>query len=475
MNSRSVGTVLGLVAAGAVAACGSSGGSSTCAVDGGPGCAADGSSRGSHDATSKKDGSGGARKDGGDSGHETKRDSGAGHDSGKGRDGGEHPDGSADARRDAERDARHDATHDATHDAGHDAGPSPDAEPPSCALTHGGGTTFCGVASEDGGVVPSCCWSPAVVGGTFDRIYGIVGDSGFADAGFPATVSSFRLDAYLVTVGRFRQFARAVLPPDGGPGWLPAPTSGKHTYLNDGQGLANVGSPGTFEPGWVASDDAWVDPTGDNLVCNDYATWTDQPGTNEGLPINCVTWQEAYAFCIWDNGFLPSEAEWEYAAAGGARQLEYPWGSTPPGGQNQYAIYSCDYPFGNGHPIFDPATNTCSNSSESIARVGIAPMGAGLWGQLDLAGELWEWNLDLENASRPDGGFDASTDASVVAAPYAAGSCDDCAYLGQATTRLTRGGFFGASDDEIRPNYRSVNTSTARSFEIGFRCARQPL
>jgi hypothetical protein len=33
-------------------------------------------------------------------------------------------------------------------------------------------------------------------------------------------------------------------------------------------------------------------------------------------------------------GFLPSEAEWEFAAAGGSKQLEYPWGSADPGTSN---------------------------------------------------------------------------------------------------------------------------------------------
>ena len=47
--------------------------------------------------------------------------------------------------------------------------------------------------------------------------------------------------------------------------------------------------------------------------------------------MNCVNWFEAYAFCIWDGGFLPSDTEWEYAAAGGSLQREYPWGSTAPG------------------------------------------------------------------------------------------------------------------------------------------------
>ncbi|MGO9835775.1 MAG: SUMF1/EgtB/PvdO family nonheme iron enzyme [Polyangiaceae bacterium] len=37
--------------------------------------------------------------------------------------------------------------------------------------------------------------------------------------------------------------------------------------------------------------------------------------------IDCVNWYESYTFCIWDGGFLPSEAEWEYAAGGGSHSL----------------------------------------------------------------------------------------------------------------------------------------------------------
>ena len=40
-----------------------------------------------------------------------------------------------------------------------------------------------------------------------------------------------------------------------------------------------------------------------------------------------MNWFESYAFCIWDGGFLASEAEWNYAAAGGSEQRYYPWSS----------------------------------------------------------------------------------------------------------------------------------------------------
>jgi formylglycine-generating enzyme len=54
-------------------------------------------------------------------------------------------------------------------------------------------------------VTESCCTSLEVVGGTFYRIYSNDGSGPQGEAD-PASVSTFLLDKYLVTVGRFRQF-----------------------------------------------------------------------------------------------------------------------------------------------------------------------------------------------------------------------------------------------------------------------------
>ena len=183
--------------------------------------------------------------------------------------------------------------------------------PPSCA-SGGSGLTTCGA---DGG--DNCCASPEVTGGTYYQAYLYHADAAINES-TPATVSDFRLDKYLVTVGRFRQFVNAVYPPDGGAdggadgggGWLPSPGSGKHTHLRQGQGLVSVpDDAGAYEPGWDAGWDDNVDPTYLNLVNNCYGgggpgiptTWTASPGTayGESLPIDCVNWYEAYAFCIW--------------------------------------------------------------------------------------------------------------------------------------------------------------------------------
>jgi hypothetical protein len=63
------------------------------------------------------------------------------------------------------------------------------------------------------------------------------------------------------------------------------------------------------------------------VKCNSdsrYQTWTDAAGANENKPMNCVTWHEAMAFCIWDGGYLPTELEWNYAASGGQREARVP-------------------------------------------------------------------------------------------------------------------------------------------------------
>jgi formylglycine-generating enzyme required for sulfatase activity len=294
--------------------------------------------------------------------------------------------------------------------------------------------TNCGASTE------CCCTSLEVTGGTYFRTYTNTGAGPTGEAD-PATVSGYRLDKYLVTVGRFRQFVSAW---NRGAGYMPSAGSGKHTYLNEGEGLANSGAAGGYEQGWDAT--AWnnttdIDPTTANLGAGSpYSTWTPTASTQENLPINCATWYEAYAFCIWDGGFLPSEAEWEYAAAGGSQQREYPWGSMDPGSSDLYAIYSYFY---------------TGNATGGIAPVGFASQGAGLWGQFDMAGELYEWNLDWY-ATYVD-------------------PCTDCADMTAAADRALRGGDFTNAASSLFASERfGGSTPGNRDFTVGFRCARTP-
>jgi formylglycine-generating enzyme required for sulfatase activity len=190
-------------------------------------------------------------------------------------------------------------------------------------------------------------------------------------------------------------------------------------------------------------------------MCSLFSTWTPSAGSQERLPMSCVNWYEAYAFCIWDGGFLPSQAEWEYAAAGGSQQREYPWGSTDPGTASQYAIYGDGQIGDTDDNCYYPSLGPCIGVS-NIAPVGTPALGAGLWGHLDLAGNVEQWVLDCY----PVWGF--------------LNPCTDCVSFENCGSRMVPGGLFdlgssmliNASDVGIDPMSRQVGT--------GFRCARTP-
>jgi len=168
-------------------------------------------------------------------------------------------------------------------------------------------------------------------------------------------------------------------------------------------------------------------------------TWTDLPGANEARPINCITWFEAFAFCVWDGGRLPTEAEWNYAAAGGTEQRAYPWSSP-----------STDMTIDFAHAVFTPSGTP---PYTPIANVGsTSPTGNAKWGHADMAGNMWDWNLDwFSGYPNP---------------------CVDCANLAPSPFRVLRGGSFMNDGPTQLVSFRSDGDPSARNFDIGMRCAR---
>ncbi len=263
----------------------------------------------------------------------------------------------------------------------------------------------------------NCCASALVPGGPFNRSN---------DASYPATVSSFLLDRFEVTVGRYRTFVDAGQGTEATP---PAADAGAHPLI------AQSG----WRVAWNSDLPANSGALAAALECSSEFTWTTTAGGHETLPINCVSWTMAFAFCAWDDGRLPTETEWNYAAAAGNEQLPYPWGNSI---DPSYASYDC---LGDG-------ISTCGFTD--ILAVGSRPVGDGKWGHSDLGGNMWERTLDW------------------YVNPYPM-PCDDCGSVTSGSERVYRGGGYRSTQtSSLQSGTRFSQTPSGQSVDVGFRCAR---
>jgi iron(II)-dependent oxidoreductase len=155
-------------------------------------------------------------------------------------------------------------------------------------------------------------------------------------------------------------------------------------------------------------------------------------------PVSGINWYEADAYARSVGKRLPTEAEWEYAAAHDPisdRARRYPWGDEPP--TNERAA--------------------CGLLAWSPAPVGGKPAGASALGLLDMAGGVWEWTA---TPFLPYPGFQAF--------PYDGYSKEHM----NGGHYVCRGGSWATSDPILRCSFRNWYVPTYRQGFLGLRCAR---
>lgn len=164
-------------------------------------------------------------------------------------------------------------------------------------------------------------------------------------------------------------------------------------------------------------------------------TYTEEADSSEQLPVSCLTYTNATDFCSWDEGRrLPTEAEWERAAAG-AEALLYPWGET----------FTCE------HAVLASA-GICSDDYTRPETVGSHPKGVSPVGAYDMSGNVAEWVSD----------YAAAYGSTAVTNPTGPAS---------GLYRLTRGGAYKSTVTDGQTFVR-VNALEATVDANGVRCVK---
>jgi formylglycine-generating enzyme len=166
-------------------------------------------------------------------------------------------------------------------------------------------------------------------------------------------------------------------------------------------------------------------------------------------PVVQVAYPDALAYAQWAGRRLPTEAEWEYAARGGASTV-YAWGDEmAPAGRLMANTWQGRFPYRN---------------DGALGWVGTSPVGAfppNAFGLLDMIGNVWEWT---------------TTRYSPHHSPGATKGCctpDDPRQPNPSVNQTLKGGSHLCAPEychRYRPAARSPQSQDSATTHIGFRC-----
>ena len=281
------------------------------------------------------------------------------------------------------------------------------------------------------GIRPSAAGSVFIQGGAYTQ--GCLRNDGLPDESppHPVSLSSFVMDACEVTVAQFAAFA------------------------NDAEYETQAEKRGAAE--------TWRNPG-----------FTQTPSD----PVGSVSWFDAVAYCNWRsrkahltpcyktispmnvltdfsaNGFrLPTEAEWEFAARSGNRDILYPWGEDPGfrTSTNQTPIFLANYK--------QWTSRSTDNWIWTNPVKEFPPNNIGIYG---MGGNVWEWCEDWYSGRA----------YSIMNRGTGHNPCMRVPTGTQRKRRVMRGGSFKNSLDLLRCSSRGNGPPQAFSPHVGFRCVR---
>lgn len=208
----------------------------------------------------------------------------------------------------------------------------------------------------------------------------------------------------------------------------------------------------TADPRWARGGEAAAAQCGSTYL-DDWESGLHPASGSLEKPVTGVCWYAADAFCLWlgKDFFLPTEAQWEYAARGG--------------GEGPYKIYA----FGDTPGCEAAAYESCTKAPLPAREA----KGASPWGVIGMAGNAWEWTADWYRTDY----YCNPTESS----GYGSNNCND-GYAwsnpkgsDHGTLKVLRGGSWYHPARMMRTAARqSLDPSVASDFS-GLRCASSAL
>ncbi len=203
-------------------------------------------------------------------------------------------------------------------------------------------------------------------------------------------------------------------------------------------------------------------PTDGPVNLRDFRQWWDwQPGASwrhpfgpdstiedkSEHPVVQVAYPDAAAYARWAGRRLPTEAEWEYAARGGAGTV-YSWGDdVTPGGRLMANTWQGRFPYRN---------------DGALGWIGTSPVGSfppNGFGLVDMIGNVWEWTTTEFSARHR---VDATK-----------GCCTPTLTADPTVNQALKGGSHLCAPEychRYRPAARSPQSQDSATTHIGFRC-----